>query len=164
MHGSIDAWDKFYRQIFKFLKPGGWFQHIEPDLQMQPQNKAVKLDDKHIFSRWAEIFRQVGAKMDKTLDFSDRKLGKPAKTAGFANIDYETQRSPDKKMRELGTFVSLSFSQALDGFVKLPLCEVLGWSLEEMQLFAVEMRRALLDPKTEATGFVYAAGFKILVS
>ncbi|KAK7416159.1 hypothetical protein QQX98_005356 [Neonectria punicea] len=162
MHGTIDDWGKFYRQIFKFLKPGGWFQHIEPDLQMRPQNEAVKLDDEHIFSRWADVFRQVGTKMGKTLDFSDRKLEKLTKAAGFANIDYETHKIPvgrwprDKKMKELGTFVSLSFSQALDGFVKLPLCEVLGWSPEEMQLFAVEMRRALLDPKTQTTGFVFS--------
>ncbi|KAG3178971.1 hypothetical protein PC129_g25468, partial [Phytophthora cactorum] len=109
---------------------------------------------------WADVFRQVGDKMGKTLDFSDRKLEKLAQAAGFANINYETHKIPvgrwprDKKMKELGTFVSLSFSQALDGFIKLPLCEILGWSPEEMQLFAVEMRRALLDPKTQTTGFV----------
>ncbi|KAF4984575.1 hypothetical protein FZEAL_251 [Fusarium zealandicum] len=160
MQGTIDDWDKFYRQIYKFLKPGGWFQHIEPDLQMLSENPEVTVDDQHIFSRWAQLFRQVGDKMGKTLDFGDRKLEKLAQEAGFDQINYQTHKIPigkwpkDKDLKELGTFVSLSFSQALDGFVKLPLCEVLGWSPEEMQLFAVEMRRDLLNPKTQATGAV----------
>jgi hypothetical protein len=50
--------------------------------------------------------------------------------------------------------VGLSFSQALDGFVKLPLCEILKWSPEEMQLFAAEMRKVLMNPKTQAFGHV----------
>lgn len=45
LQGTIDDWDKFYNQMYKFLKPGGWFQHIEPDLQMYSQNPEVKVDD-----------------------------------------------------------------------------------------------------------------------
>ena len=45
LQGTIDDWDKFYGQVYKFLKPGGWFQHIEPDLQMYSQNPDVKVDD-----------------------------------------------------------------------------------------------------------------------
>ncbi|KAF5006009.1 hypothetical protein FDECE_7583 [Fusarium decemcellulare] len=162
LQGSIENWDKLYSQVYKALKPGGWFQHIEPDLQMLSQNPDVKVDDKHIFSRWAQVFTEVGEKMGRTFDFTDRKLEKLATAAGFSAINFETHRIPvgrwpkDKKMKELGTFVGLSFSQALDGFVKLPLCEILGWSPEEMQLFAAEMRRVLMNPKTQTTGFVFS--------
>lgn len=45
LQGTIDDWDKFYGQVYKFLKPGGWFQHIEPALQMYSQNPDVKVDD-----------------------------------------------------------------------------------------------------------------------
>lgn len=45
LQGTIDDWDKFYGQVYKCLKPGGWFQHIEPDLQMYSQNPDVKVDD-----------------------------------------------------------------------------------------------------------------------
>ncbi|KAF4470989.1 demethylmenaquinone methyltransferase [Fusarium albosuccineum] len=166
LQGSIENWDKLYSQVYKALKPGGWFQHIEPDLQMLSQNPDVKVDDKQswviVSSADGLKCSEVGEKMGRTFDFTDRKLEKLATAAGFSAINFETHRIPvgrwpkDKKMKELGTFVGLSFSQALDGFVKLPLCEILGWSPEEMQLFAAEMRRVLMNPKTQTTGFVFS--------
>jgi ubiquinone/menaquinone biosynthesis C-methylase UbiE len=162
LQGSIDDWDKLYSQVYRCLRPGGWFQHIEPDLQMTSQSPDVKVDDEHIYTRWANIFNEVGQKIGRTFDFSDRKLEKLAKTAGFNKVTLQTHKIPvgrwpkDKKKKELGTFVGLSFSQALDGFIKLPLCEILGWSPEEMQLFAAEMRKVLMNPKTQTVGHVFS--------
>jgi SAM-dependent methyltransferase len=161
LQGTIDDWDKFYSQVYKFLKPGGWFQHMEPDLQMYSQNPEVHVDDDHIYTRWARIFNQVGKKTNRTFDFSDRKLEKLAESANFTNVTFQTHKIPvgrwpkDKKKKEIGTFVGLAFSQALDGFIKLPLCEILEWSPEEMQLFAVEMRKSIMDLKTQTVGHVF---------
>jgi ubiquinone/menaquinone biosynthesis C-methylase UbiE len=161
LQGTIDDWDKFYSQVYKFLKPGGWFQHMEPDLQMYSQNPEVHVDDDHIYTRWAKIFNQVGKKTNRTFDFSDRKLEKLAESANFTNVTFQTHKIPvgrwpkDKKKKEIGTFVGLAFSQALDGFIKLPLCEILEWSPEEMQLFAVEMRKSIMDLKTQTVGHVF---------
>ncbi|KAF5970349.1 methyltransferase [Fusarium coicis] len=162
LQGTIADWDRLYGQMYKALKPGGWFQHIEPDLQMLSQNPEIKVDDEHIFTRWAKIFTQVGETIGCTFDFSNGKLSTLAKDAGFVSVTPQTHRIPvgrwpkDKKKKELGTFVGLSFSQALDGFVKLPLCEILKWSPEEMQLFAAEMRKVLMNPKTQAYGHVFS--------
>lgn len=46
MQGAIDDWPKFYRQMFQFLKPGGWFQHMEPDIELRSDNPDVKVDEK----------------------------------------------------------------------------------------------------------------------
>lgn len=40
MHGAFDDWYRLYRQMFKALKPGGWFQHIEPDIHLKCDNAA----------------------------------------------------------------------------------------------------------------------------
>ncbi|KAH7467773.1 hypothetical protein FOMA001_g15637 [Fusarium oxysporum f. sp. matthiolae] len=162
LQGTIGDWDRLYGQMYKALKPGGWFQHIEPDLQMLSQNPEIKVDDEHIFTRWAKVFTQVGETIGCTFDFSNGKLSTLAKDAGFVSVTPQTHKIPigrwpkDKKKKELGTFVGLSFSQALDGFVKLPLCEILKWSPEEMQLFAAEMRKILMNPKTQAFGHVFS--------
>ncbi|KAF5023474.1 hypothetical protein F66182_4474 [Fusarium sp. NRRL 66182] len=161
MQGTIDDWDKLYGQIYKYLKPGGWFQHMEPDLLMLSQTHDVTEDDEHIFMRWANIFKQVGEKIGRTFDFSNGKLQKLAKDAGFTGVNLQTHKIPvgrwprEKKKKEIGSFVALAFSQALDGFIKLPLCEILQWSPEEMQLFAAEMRKVLMNPHTQATGAVF---------
>ncbi|KAL6407368.1 hypothetical protein AUP68_10199 [Ilyonectria robusta] len=162
LQGSIEDWNKLYGQLYRFLKPGGWFQHIEPDLQMLSDNPEIVVGDDHIFSRWAQSFREVGEKIGRTFDFSDRKMETLAKDAGFTSVTFQNHKIPvgrwprDRKIKELGTFVSLSFSQALDGFVKLPLMEILGWDSARTQVFGAEMRSALLNPKTRATGRVFS--------
>ncbi|KAF4342474.1 demethylmenaquinone methyltransferase [Fusarium beomiforme] len=162
LQGCIDDWDRLYAQMYKFLKPGGWFQHIEPDLQMLSQNPAINVDSDHIFTRWTNVFEQVGETTGRTFDFTKGKLATMAKGAGFVSVTPQTHKVPvgrwpkEKKMKELGTFVGLGFSQALDGFIKLPLCEILKWSPEEMQLFAAEMRKVLMNPKTQAVGYVFS--------
>lgn len=42
--GGIDDWPKLYGQLFKFLKPGGWFQHMEPRLALRCDNPAIEVD------------------------------------------------------------------------------------------------------------------------
>lgn len=38
MHGALTDWPKLYDQMYKFLKPGGWFQHIEPNIELHADN------------------------------------------------------------------------------------------------------------------------------
>ncbi len=46
MHAAIGDWNKFYRQVYRFLKPGGWFQQIEPNIELHSDNPEVVVDDK----------------------------------------------------------------------------------------------------------------------
>ena len=41
MHAAIDDWPKFYRQMYRSLKPGGYFQHLEPDIELRCDDPAV---------------------------------------------------------------------------------------------------------------------------
>lgn len=43
MHGSFDDWNKLYSQVYKFLKPGGWFQQIEPDIEMHSEDPSLEI-------------------------------------------------------------------------------------------------------------------------
>lgn len=44
MYGAIDDLSKLYRQIYDHLKPGGWFQHLEPDILLRSDNPEVVVD------------------------------------------------------------------------------------------------------------------------
>ena len=58
MQGTIDDWEKLYSQIYKFLKPGGWFQHMEPDLQMLSDNPDINVDEQQYVLRFLFLPRQ----------------------------------------------------------------------------------------------------------
>lgn len=42
---AFDDWNKLYRQVYKFLKPGGWFQQIEPDIEMHSEDPNLEIGE-----------------------------------------------------------------------------------------------------------------------
>ena len=40
LYGAIEDWPKLYRQMYAHLKPGGWFQHMEPDIKLQSNDSS----------------------------------------------------------------------------------------------------------------------------
>ncbi|KAI5456136.1 S-adenosyl-L-methionine-dependent methyltransferase [Mariannaea sp. PMI_226] len=162
LQGCIEDWKRLVKQAYAALKPGGWIECMEPDLQVRSQKHVVEYDKSHIFTRWADIFRQVGETTGKTFDFSDGKLQKLLREEGMEGVVAQTHKVPvgrwpkDAKMKRLGLFVQYGFSEGLDGFVNKPLCDILGWSDQEMYVFATEMRRALSDSENQAFGQVFS--------
>ncbi len=41
LHGAISDWKAFYQQVYRCLKPGGWFQQLEPNIELRCDNPAV---------------------------------------------------------------------------------------------------------------------------
>ncbi|KAK7427003.1 hypothetical protein QQZ08_006430 [Neonectria magnoliae] len=162
MQGAIDDWPALYRQVYKFLKPGGWFQHIEPDIEICSDNPEVKIDENHIFKQWAQLFYDAGDKLGRTFRFSDGSMQQNAVDAGFTGIVHKTYKLPvnpwprDKKLKELGSFVGLYMGLSLDGFAVYPIGQILGWSFEETQALVARMRAAVRSPKNMTTGFIHA--------
>lgn len=161
MHGSIDDWPKLYSQMHKFLKPGGWFQHIEPGLELRCGNPNIQVDENHIFKQWAKLFHDTGDKTGRTFNFTDRRMEKWACEAGFTQVVHKTFKVPygawpkDKKLKDMGRFVSYFMELCLNGFVAYPIGEILGWSFEELQVLVAQMRSAVLNLTNLAEGDMY---------
>ncbi|KAL2672354.1 hypothetical protein Neosp_013059 [[Neocosmospora] mangrovei] len=156
--GAIDDWPKLYGQLFKFLKPGGWFQHMEPRLELRCDNPAIKVDKDHIFKQWAQLFYDAGDRLGRTFDITDKKMGNWAREAGFTNITPKTFKVPyagwakDPKLKELGRYVNFYMDMSLGGFATYPMSQILGWSLEEITVLVARMRAAINDQKTFPNG------------
>ncbi|KAJ9131284.1 Methyltransferase [Pleurostoma richardsiae] len=161
MQGAIDNWPKFYNQIYKFLKPGGWFQHIEPDIELRCDNPEVEVDDKHIYRQWAQLFYDVGDKLGRTFKFVDGTMEKWAREAGFTDIVYKKFNIPhgtwpkDRRLKELGGYTGLYLNLSLDGFAALPVGQILGWSPEEVRVLVAKMRSAVNDPRNHTNGDMF---------
>ncbi|KAJ9137094.1 demethylmenaquinone methyltransferase [Pleurostoma richardsiae] len=158
MQGAIDDWPKFYRQMFRPLKPGGWYQHIEPDIELRSENPDVKVDDKHIFQQWANLFYGAGDKLGRTFRSANGSMDKWAQDAGFADITHKKFKIPygswpkDKKLKELGTYTGLYLELSLDGFAIYPVGQILDWSLEEVQVLVAKARSTIRNPRTMTVG------------
>ncbi|KXJ92275.1 S-adenosyl-L-methionine-dependent methyltransferase [Microdochium bolleyi] len=86
MAGGINAdrWDTYLRDIFGILRPGGWCQMVELDLEAQSDNG--KLDDGHALREWSRLYRRAMERLGKS-PRTGRDLGRRMRRAGFTHVD-----------------------------------------------------------------------------
>ncbi|EXM21537.1 hypothetical protein ACKLNR_015266 [Fusarium oxysporum f. sp. zingiberi] len=157
MHGAFDNWQKLYHQMFKALKPGGWFQHIEPNIHLKCENPN-SVAENETFKQWAQLFYDAGDKIGRTFKVTDGIMQDSAREAGFEDIVHKVHTIPlggwpkDARLKREGQFVGLYMDLSLDGFALYPIGQILGWSLEEVQVLVAKMRAILRNPKHLGSG------------
>ncbi|KAK5653287.1 hypothetical protein OQA88_9186 [Cercophora sp. LCS_1] len=153
LHGAIGDWPKFYASVLTALKPGGWFQQCEPNIELRVDNPAVPFGEDHVFKQWAQLFYSAGDKIGREFRVDADRLRGYAEGAGFEGVVTKKYKLPigawpkDKRLKEMGMYTALYMDLSLDGFALYPLGQILGWSLEEVQSLVGNMRGAVLDPR-----------------
>ncbi|RYP67149.1 hypothetical protein DL769_005827 [Monosporascus sp. CRB-8-3] len=152
MYGAIDDWPKLYRQIYRFLKPGGWFQHLEPDIEMRSEDPNLEIGEDHIFKQWAQVFYGAGDKLGRTFKVTEN-MKSWAHDAGFTGVvhkEFKVPLSPwpkDDNLKQQGMYCGYYLDLSLDGFAIYPIGQILGWSFEEVQVLVAKMRAAVRNPR-----------------
>lgn len=153
LHGAITSWPDFYKKMFTALKPGGWFQQCEPNIELRCDNPAVPSGENHVFNQWAKLFYTAGDKIGQEFRVDEGRLLGYAQGAGFQGVVYKKFKLPigpwpkDARLKEMGMYTALYMDLSLDGFALYPVGQILGWSLEEVQTLVAMMRHAVLDPR-----------------
>jgi len=152
LEASIADWPALYRRAFRHTAPGGWLEVAEFDIT--PRSQTLELDEKHPFRVWGDAMFVAADKIGKTLrNWENDGIKKGLEAAGFVDVVRKRYRVPvcgwssDKKLKEIGMFVSIYLQSSIDGFALYLLNVVLGWSVEEMQVMVAKMRTLLNDPK-----------------
>ncbi|EFW98908.1 sam dependent methyltransferase [Grosmannia clavigera kw1407] len=150
MTGCVPNWVQFHRKALEHLVPGGWVEQVEISCLVQSDDGSLLPDAALV--RWGQIFGQVGEKMGNS--FRACELAADAiKDAGFVNVQERRIKLPigtwpkDVKLKSWGAWNRMFLLQALEGFAVRGLTSMLGWSIEEVQLYLVEVRKELNDPK-----------------
>ncbi|KAM0496725.1 hypothetical protein ACHAP8_007307 [Fusarium lateritium] len=152
MHGAFDDWQRLYRQMFKALKPGGWFQHIEPDIHLKCENPG-SVAENETFRQWAQLFYDAGDRVGRTFNITNGLMQDSAREAGFEDIVHKVHTIPlgdwpkDTRRKRQGQFVGLYMDLSLDGFALYPIGQILGWSREEVEVLVAKMRAIIRNPK-----------------
>ncbi|KAF4460802.1 UMTA [Fusarium albosuccineum] len=167
LHGAINDWPKLYSQAYKFLKPGGWLQHMEPGIALRCDNPAIKIDDSQltisssVFKQWSKLFYDAGDRLGRTFDITNKKMEDWAREAGFTSVVPKTFEIPygswprDKKLKDLGRYINFYMDMSLAGFATYPMSQILGWSLDEITVLVAQMRSAINDQRSLPNGDMY---------
>ncbi|KAM5353358.1 hypothetical protein ACJ41O_000008 [Fusarium nematophilum] len=155
LYGAIQDWGRLYSQAFSHIKPGGYLEHIDLDLEARSQNQEVQEDDSHVFKRWKKLFYRSGDLTGRAFNFSvDGKNAAAMRAAGFVDVVHKQWQVPvggwprDPRLRHIGILSRHHVDLSISGLPIIPIGERLGWSVEELTVLTSQMREAFNDPKT----------------
>ncbi|OTA94954.1 hypothetical protein M434DRAFT_394172 [Hypoxylon sp. CO27-5] len=153
--GSVPDWYALYREIFKALKPGGYFEHKESSCLLISDDGTVA--EGSAIDQWGKVFTEAGKKFGRTFSVVEEGLQrKGMEAAGFEiieEIDMKTPLGPwpaDETQKLIGQYNRLAIEQDVEGFLMYMWTMVMGWTKEEIQVYAAHLRRELRSPNIHA--------------
>lgn len=140
MIGCIADWSAFYREAFRCIKPGGYFEHHDNSTAYQSDDGSVTEDSP--MGQWTKVFWEGGKKFGRTFRIVEDDIQvKCMKEAGFVDIEVRDFKCPvgtwpkDRKQKELGAYVKMILDTDLEG-ESVPITRHLVGCRETMQLEA----------------------------
>jgi ubiquinone/menaquinone biosynthesis C-methylase UbiE len=150
LFGAISDWPKLYGDAFRTVKPGGWIEQVEINVQIVSDDGTV--DEDHILTGWAKPFFKAGdllGKSIRTLDQTKELMEK----AGFTNVVQRNYKVPigawssDPKLKEVGRWSLLFCLSGMESWAMYMLTAVLEWKLDDVKVYLAQVKAAFLDRK-----------------
>lgn len=144
---SLKDWPHFYREAFKVLQPGGWmesqefsYKHYSDDHSLPPGTNIARWE-----ALWTEGIRKLGLQghCDPDLVMSQMR------DAGFINVTRINFKMPigawpkDRTLRQAGKLGWLNLYEGFYGLSVKVYTQLLGWTVEELQVLLAMCREEL---------------------
>ncbi|KAH1508716.1 hypothetical protein KXV70_003640 [Aspergillus fumigatus] len=152
LYGCIADWTLFYKEALRHLKPGAYLEQAEQSVVPKSEDGSTAGT---VFEQWGEVSLQAGDAFGKTLRIID-EAKEMMIAAGFVDVVERRFKVPigswakDPRLKELGLYNRLQWEEGIEGWTMMLLTKFLGWSREEVDLYLMEMRQALRNPKIHA--------------
>ncbi|PGH35078.1 hypothetical protein GX50_02109 [[Emmonsia] crescens] len=144
---AIKDFPKLVKAAYNKLKPGGWIEIQE--LYYQAHCDDDSMPDNYAFAKWLRLMKEALAKF--SVDLSPIKHPSYIRDAGFTNINEQVFKVPigtwpkSKPLKKIGLYNRYLISDGLQGDSMKPFTKALGWTLEKMEVFNIEVRKSVDD-------------------
>ena len=138
-----------FKQAFDALQPGGW-------LEMQDLYMPVLCDDETMkataWQEWNNLFLEACSKLGRDASWAAEYKNWMIKV-GFEDVQEHVTNWPvntwpkSKSMKEMGKLTMINMYDGLEGFTVRLFERAFGKTVEESQVFLVDVRKDLLDRK-----------------
>ncbi|GIZ38675.1 hypothetical protein CKM354_000208400 [Cercospora kikuchii] len=151
--GHISDPPEFYKRVFNTLKPGGSLELAEMELGTFCDDGSVPEDCS--IMQWGDYLNEAFRKMGRVPLTADQ-YKELLEELGFENVHAEVIKRPsndwpkDPKWKEVGRYSCLNYLEGLEGFTVAPFTRILGWKLEEVQVFMAAVRKDWVKRKYHA--------------
>ncbi|KAH7061285.1 S-adenosyl-L-methionine-dependent methyltransferase [Macrophomina phaseolina] len=143
MIASIANWPRYVQQAFQFTKPGGWAEF--QDYDVLPLSDDGSLKEGNQVLKLQRLAADACEKMGRTARVGPKLRGL-MEEAGYTNITEKVYKLPigmwpqDKRLKQIGALMMVNYMEALEAMTFAMFTSVLGWSIEEVQVFLVGVR------------------------
>ncbi|KAL2824230.1 S-adenosyl-L-methionine-dependent methyltransferase [Aspergillus cavernicola] len=150
MCGSIQDWPRLLQQAYSQTKPGGWVEFQEFHLVNYSEDGTLR--EGNNVNRFYELLREACDKLQRPVTIG-KELEGLADDAGFVNIHHQKFQLPlgiwprERRMKEIGAVNMVQFLEGLEAFSAATFTSVLGWSIEEVQVFLTLVRKDAKDSR-----------------
>ncbi|KAJ9142910.1 Methyltransferase [Pleurostoma richardsiae] len=158
MVGSFADWNRFVKNAYDNLEPGGWLELIDCGFPIESDDGT--LNDDQVIMKWINMLLEASKSFGRSLadarDHKERLI-----QAGFRNVERKTFKWPtnpwpkDKKHKEVGYWTLANIDGGLEGLSMALLTRGAGMSREEVLAFLVQVRKDLRDPRIHGYWPIY---------
>ncbi|KAM0245577.1 hypothetical protein ACHAQJ_010525 [Trichoderma viride] len=143
----VELWDRVYKQVYLHLKPGGF-------VEVQEFQYAAACDDDSCNEpyAWRDFLRYMGdglavlgSNLHAILNVQDEL--KAAGFQGIGRIDLKCPNGPwpkSRRLQECGHILRDVILWGLIGLARRPLGHGLGWTTVQIEMFLVDVRKAII--------------------
>ena len=144
---SIKNWPHVYREAWTSLKPGGWVENQEFDCIVVSDDNSMPEDSK--LAEWVRLWNQGIHMMGRTGRIDTEKMVADMRVAGFINITVKPYKMPigpwpkDPRLKEAGLYGLMAVLGGMQGLSMKVFVNGLGWTVEELEVYLIEVRKEL---------------------
>lgn len=153
MAGSIKDWPKLMTQCSEHLKPGGWVEFLDFDIDYYSRDGTLTSD--HALRRWLTISYDAEKTTKRSLR-PGKYLEQWVREAGFTNVAVVKSPLPlgtwpkDQRLKRIGLLNWTQLWEGLQGMSLRLYTDILGWGREDLEVFLAEVRKDLKDSSIHA--------------
>ncbi|KAH7312170.1 S-adenosyl-L-methionine-dependent methyltransferase [Stachybotrys elegans] len=153
MASSIRDWPALLSRAYEALAPGAWLETQELRFELECDDGTLKETN-----QVAEFFGNVKKGLDVFgIDLLSMLRNRQRLVdAGFVNVEERVFKIPlgtwpkDERMKTIGLYNRSMVQDALQGVSIKPFIHGLGWTMEQIEVYLVGVRRDLADARQHA--------------
>ncbi|KEF56400.1 uncharacterized protein A1O9_07981 [Exophiala aquamarina CBS 119918] len=153
MTGAFGDWKKVIQEYYDNLNPGGSVE-IQ-DIHFDVRSDDTTLPEDSALRQWSKYMLEASIKLGAPLD-SILSVKALLQEVGFVEISEKVSCWPmtwwakDPRFKKIGLWTYHNMSGSLSGISLALFTRGLGWSVEELEVFLVDVRKDMRNTKFHA--------------
>lgn len=142
--GTIKSWPKYFADAFENIKPGGWVEAQE--YEMDPRSDDASIPADSAILKWHKLWCEGMLKFGYEMGITCEKLKEEMEKAGFINVQAREFKLPfapwsdDPQLKEVGLLMAFMMED-ISGVSMAAFTRGLGWEQAEVEVFLTQVRK-----------------------